>query len=291
MRTIINRAAQTGLAVLVCITGANAATPFSDAKLQSLMTSIEARADTFENKLEKALDKSSANGSALEDVMNRIAAVMEDAVDDMAENFNEKDSTKFIDKLENALVAGAAIDRVMLRRDLAGAAEAEWRALRADLNTVAVAFHRPVLPNVTVTTINPSGTVVAFGRPEITHVMERIEDGTDRFEEKFKSAVQHSTANMTDREELFRLWANALETATDEMLEQFKERDHRDFSNELANALMIGAAINRVMVRSDLSEEAHREWSSVRNDLNTLATAFGHSVLPNAVVRVRTASK
>ena len=289
MQSFIFRAGQISLALLVTVAAAPAAQPFEDAKLKSLMTTIEERADTFENKLERALDNSVANGSELEDVMNRIAAVLEDAVDDMAENFNEKDATKFIDKLENSLIAGAAIDRVMLRRDLSEA-EAGWRALRADLNTVAMAFHRPVLPNVTVTTIVPTAAVAAFSKPEITLVMEKIEAGTDRFEDKFRKSIQHSTANMTDREELFDLWANALETATDEMLEQFKEKDHKDFVNELQNSLMIGAAINRVMLRSDLSEEAHREWTSVRDNLNTLATAFGHSVLPNAVVQVRTAS-
>lgn len=289
MQSFIFRAGQITLALLITVAAASAAQPFEDAKLKSLMTTIEERADTFENKLERALDKSVANGSELEDVMNRIAAVLEDAVDDMAENYNEKDSTKFIDKLENSLIAGAAIDRVMLRRDLSEA-EADWRALRADLNTVAMAFHRPVLPNVTVTTIVPTAAVAAFSKPEITLVMEKIEAGTDRFEDKFRKSIQHSTANMTDREELFDLWANALETATDEMLEQFKEKDHKDFTNELQNSLMIGAAINRIMLRSDLSEDAHREWTSVRNNLNTLATAFGHSVLPNAVVNVRTAS-
>lgn len=289
MQSFLFRAGQITLALLITVAAASAAQPFEDAKLKSLMTTIEERADTFENKLERALDKSAANGSELEDVMNRIAAVLEDSVDDMAENFNEKDSTKFTDKLENSLIAGAAIDRVMLRRDLSEA-ESDWRALRADLNTVAMAFHRPVLPNVTVTTIVPAAAVEALSKPEITLVMEKIEAGTDRFEDKFRKSIQHSTANMTDREELFDLWANALETATDEMLEQFKEKDHKDFANELQNSLMIGAAINRIMLRSDLSEDAHREWTSVRNNLNTLATAFGNSVLPNAVVNVRTAS-
>jgi hypothetical protein len=288
MRLFFSTTGPAMLAFLICTPAVKAATPFSDQNLKPVMQRIEARADTFENKLEHALDHSVANGSDLEDQMNRIAAVLEDSVDDMAENFSENHSTKFIDNLENALIAGAAIDRVMLRRDLAGAAEADWRSLRADLNTVAMAFHRPVLPNVTVTTITTTVAPALLSKPNVTHVMERIEAGTDRFEDKLKDALQHSTANMTDREELFSLWANGLESASDEMLEQFKEKDTRDFVNELQNTLMMASAINRIMLRSDLSADAHTEWTAIRNDLNTLATTFARPVLPDTVAHVRT---
>lgn len=291
MKALLMYLAPALLATSLSVGRASAADAFHDAQLKSLMQTIETRADTFEHKLEQALDHSSANGSDLEDQMNRFADILEDSVDDMAENFDEGHSARFIDKLENALIAGSAVDRVMLRRDLGGAAEAEWRALRSDLNTVAAAFHRPVLPNITVTTITPTATLAVISKPEVTLVMDRIEDGTDRFEHKLKEAIQHSTANMTDREPMFNRWAGALESSTDKMAEEYKEKDFRDFANELQNTLAIASAINRMMLRSDLSPEANAEWASVRNDLNTLATAFGHAVLPNAVVHVRSAAK
>jgi hypothetical protein len=72
------------------------------------------------------------------------------------------------------------------------------------------------------------------------------------------------------------------------MLEQFREKDTRDFVNELQNTLMMASAINRIMLRSDLSADTHTEWAAIRNDLNTLATTFRRPVLPNTVAHVRT---
>lgn len=264
-------------------------TPTPPADVGVLMQQLETRADAFEQKFEAALDDSTFNGTDFEERLQRLADTVEDEADNMAEDFKENDTKDMVDHFENAMMAASGLNRVMLDKTLASAAETEWRSLREQLNALANRYHRPVLPNITVATLVPV-TSDFFTRAELTHVMGRIESATDRFREKFDKAIQHSTANLTDREDLFISWSRQLEDVTDEMLENFKEKDTKEFQEEIQNTMVVAEVINRMMLRSDLSQTAHLEWEQVRKDLNTVAGALGYPVLPNVIMQVEKVS-
>jgi hypothetical protein len=263
--------------------------PAHRADVRPLMRQLEPLADTFEQKFELALDKSTFDGTDFEERLQRLADTIEDEADNMAEDFKENDTQDMVDHFENAMMAAAGLNRVMLDKSLSAAAETEWRNLREHLNMLAKHFHRPVLPNMTVVTLVPV-TTETFSRAEFAHVMDRMESATDRFREKFEQAIQNSTANMTDREDLFLDWSRQLEDVTDEMRENFKEKDTGEFQEEIQNTLVVADVINRLMVRSDLAKTAHLEWDQVRKDLNTIAGTLGYPVLPDTVVQVNKVS-
>jgi hypothetical protein len=208
--------------------------------------------------------------------------MLEDEIDDMVENFKENDTQEYIDHFENSMIIGSAINRAMLRKDLASHAETDWRALREDLNHIATQMHRPVLPNVTVITLVPA-SAATMAKVDVKQALDQLEPSTDRFEEKFRKSLQHSTANMTTRERVWSQWADYLEDVSDDMLEEYKENDPKEFQKELERTLMVGEAINRVMLRSDLFAETEAEWRNVRNQLNLVAGAFGYPVISNLI--------
>jgi cytochrome c556 len=252
------------------------------APVKASMDSLEKRADTFEDRFEDALNKSGYNGTHTEDALARWADMLEDEIDDMAEDFKENDHRQFIDHFENAMIVASAINRSMLRKDFAAAAESEWSAMRSDLNHIAKQLHRPVLPNMTIISIVVAGPA-NFAKPNVKQTLEQLEASTDRFEEKFRKSIQHSTANMTDRERIWNRWADYLEDTSDDMLEEYKETDARGFQEELERTLMVGEAINRIMLRSDLFADSELEWKNVRNQLNVIAGAFGYSTLTDLI--------
>lgn len=256
---------------------------FSDLKLKETMERIEQRGDEFEDRLEAALDSSSLDGSNLEDRLNRWADRLEDEVDNMAENYKERDSGKYTEHLENALIIGTGINRAMLRSEFSMLAEQEWSRFRADLNSLAIAFHRPVMPNVNVITLIPASPEL-MSKADVKHVMERIEASTDRFKDKFEDAMNAHTTSLTNRADLFTAWARDLEDVSDDMLEEYSENDPKEFDEELQNTMVVASAMNRMVLRSDLTPEASTEWKSLRDDLNILAKTFGHAVLPDEVV-------
>jgi hypothetical protein len=256
------------------------------APVKAAMDRLEKRADTFEDQFAAALDKSSYNRGHTEDTLLRWADMLEDEVDDMVEDFKENDHREYINHFENSMIAAAAINRAMLRKDFATHAESGWRELREDLNHIARELRRPVLPNVTVVNIvpvNPAHMV----KVDIKQALEQLEASTDRFEAKFRKAIQHSTVNMTQRENVWNDWADYLEDVTDDMLEEYKENDAKEFQKELERTLMVSDAINRIMLRSDLFSDSETEWKHVRNLINTAAGTFGYPVVSTNLISAR----
>jgi hypothetical protein len=252
------------------------------APVRTAMERLEKAADAFEDAFENALDRSSYNGGHTEDTLLRWADMFEDEVDNMVEDFKENDTKKYIDHFENAMIVGSAINRAMLRKDFAIHAESSWSAIRADFNHIATQMHRPPLPNVTVITVTPA-TPALMVKVDIKQALEHIEAGTDRFEKKFRDSLHSSTANMTTRERVWNQWADYLEDTSDDMLEEYKENDPKDFQKELERTMMVSEAINRIMLRSDLFTEAELEWRNVRNHLNVIASGFGYPALTTSI--------
>jgi hypothetical protein len=120
--------------------------------------------------------------------------------------------------------------------------------------------------------------------------MDRLGDSTDRFEDKFDSAMHARVANKTNRDEIFTRWTEDLEQVTDKLADEYRKMDAKGFSDALHNTFVIAAALNRVVLRSQLTPEVTAEWNSIRDELNTLAKVFGHAMLPGAIVSVKTKS-
>jgi hypothetical protein len=260
----------------------DAAVGMKAGSVKAAMDRLEKCADRFEDRFALALDKSSYNGGHTEDTLLRWADMLEDEIDDMAEDFKENDAQEYINHFENSMIVASAINRAMLRKDFASHAETDWRALREDLNHIATQMHRPVLPNITVVNLVPASAAIMVN-VDVKQALDQLEASTDRFENKLRKALQHSTVNMTTRERVWNQWADYLEDVSDDMLEEYKENDLGEFQKELERTLMVGEAINRVMLRSDLFAESEAEWREVRNQLNVVAGVFGYPLMSNLI--------
>jgi hypothetical protein len=97
--------------------------------VRDAMNRLEKNVDTFEDRFEAALDRSSYNGGHTEDTLLRWADMLEDEIDNMVEDYKENDTQEFVDHFENAAIVASAINRTMLRKDFATHAESDWRNL------------------------------------------------------------------------------------------------------------------------------------------------------------------
>ena len=253
--------------------------------LKSSIDSLRKHADRFEDKLGDVLDHSTYDHRARESLM-RWADMVEDQTDDMAKALKTDDTQlnkqRFIDHFESAMLAASAIDRAMLRKDFSTRAETLWSGIREDLNHIAMQLHRPVLPNVTVVIINPINTTTMTGA-SVKPIMERLESETDRFEDSLRKALRSSTVNMTNRQRVWNRWADMLEDSSDDMLKDYSHNDASRFQNRLETTLMVGEALNRLVLRSDLGKDTNSEWRVVHDDLNTIARSFGYPVLTDPI--------
>jgi hypothetical protein len=115
-------------------------------EVNELIKRAEDRSDRFIRLFDKALDKSSLDGSRREDRLNERAKDLEKAMDALRREFDRKESyiaTK--PEMIRVLNTATGINQVMLNRRMGGEAEASWNALRTELNILASVYYLPRL--------------------------------------------------------------------------------------------------------------------------------------------------
>lgn len=119
-----------------------------------------------------------------------------------------------------------------------------------------------------------SKTIRASDR-QIRMLMTRIESKTDAFRTDITGAVDQSAINTTNRDDRIQNLLDQFEAST-----QALRRDYysgRDLSTEVNDVLTRAAAIDGFMSRNQVALRAQNEWSSLKTDLNTLASYYNVS--------------
>jgi hypothetical protein len=260
---------------------------FEDAAARGALDRLEKNTDHFKDTLDNALDHSLLNGSPLEDRLNQWANLLEDEADTAKKEYTRvADSGKrpdaegierFADHWGNAMMAATAINRAMIRRGFAPEPERQWIDIRADLNRVAQAIGQPALPDMTVVIFRQAPSSV-MSQSEVRQVMDQLKDTSHRFENKLDHAW--FVAMGPDQRNIAERWADDLKAATRQMLDEYKDKDGRDFPFKLEEALMLAAGLNRAFETTTAGASTILEWRQLRDELNTLAGRFGYPVLP-----------
>lgn len=262
-------------------------TVFQNALARGSLDRLEQGTDQFKARLNRALDHSVLNGLSLENHLNEWANLLEDEIDAARKVFNGaagsgtrpdvKATEHFADHWDDAMMAATAINRAMIRRGFALEAERQWIGIRADLNRVTRAVGRPPLPDMTVVIFRPAPYSLP-SQAEVKQVMEHLRDTSHRFENKLDHPWY--VAMLPGQREVAERWADDLKAATRKMLDEYKDKDARDFQFKLEEALMLAVGLNRTLMVSMSSAAPILEWNELRSELNTLAARFGYPVLP-----------
>jgi hypothetical protein len=115
---------------------------YTKAEVNDRIKIAENRSDRFIKLLDRALDKSAANGSEREDRINERAKDFEKAMDQLRKEFDKKES--YIEtkpEMRRVLDVAREINEVMLRRSLRTDVEEEWVILRRELNVLASVYY------------------------------------------------------------------------------------------------------------------------------------------------------
>jgi hypothetical protein len=108
---------------------------------------------------------------------------------------------------------------------------------------------------------------------QLRTLINRIENGTDAYKmEMQRNSNFGRTANQEDRILDF---IQKFEDSTDRLKQQADSR--RPIGAELTDVFDRAQTINQFMIRNRLTGRAESLWSSIRNDLNTLATYYQYS--------------
>jgi len=114
------------------------------AQVKVIINRVEDRVDNFVNNFNKSLDRSRADGSSLEDWLNKRARDLESATDELSREFDRRD--RWIENREEVrrcLNVATDINRNMRNNRYGRVTEANWNRVRFELNTLADVYNIP----------------------------------------------------------------------------------------------------------------------------------------------------
>lgn len=247
----------------------------TDNQVQTLLSRIETRTDSFKSVMNTALDRSRYNGTNQEDSIFEYITEFENATDNLKSRFGSRASVA--GDVENVLGRANYIQDFMSRNRLTVAAQNQWRNLSFDLNTLAQYYNvrwnrtvgaypstnypgNPSYPNNPTTGYNVSDR-------EVQTILNRIEVRTNDYR---TAAVQSAQSGNS-----LSSYINDFDSATENLRRRFDSRTST--SADVQEVLNRAAAIDSYMRTTRLNQRAINQWNLVRNDLNTLAGYYNVS--------------
>ncbi|HEY0427652.1 MAG TPA: hypothetical protein VGC76_07695 [Pyrinomonadaceae bacterium] len=238
----------------------------TDAQVQSLLSRIETRTDSFRRSVNTALDSSSLNGTDSEDTIVNYISEFETATDTLKGNF---DSRRSVDSdVEDVLNRASYINQFMQNNRLTASAQSNWNYLRTDLNTLAryyaVSWNwtNPVTPTTSTSTRSYRVTDAT-----VQGILARIATGTDVFKTSVNRALYRQ--NNTDMSNEVARYISDFENETDRLKQRFDSR--QSVNTDVSQVLNKATLIDSFMRSNRLNTAAQRDWNLLKTDLNTLA--------------------
>ena len=266
--------------VAVCATATQAQRrPYrmNDRQVEAALRRVETDADRFRSSFANALDRSRFNGTSTEDQLNGYVQGFETATDQLRSRFDSRSSVAA--DVENVLRQAAYLNDFMMRNRLSSAASNDWTTLRADLDALARAYNVTWDWTQTGSTYggntgygNQTGIAYRISDRQLDALIRRIENGTDRFRTDMGNALDRSTYNGTRAEDNINQFVRDFETATDQLRSRFNSRSSA--TADVESVLRQATYIDDFMRRNSLSMRAENDWTTLRGELNQLASAY-----------------
>ncbi len=107
---------------------------------------------------------------------------------------------------------------------------------------------------------------------QVQTLLTRIETNTDAYKRQMNNALDRSVLDNSDSEDALSGYITEFENATDGLKQNFDAR--RSAGRDVQDVLNRANFINQFMQRNRLTANVQRTWTSIRSDLNTLATYY-----------------
>lgn len=237
----------------------------SDQQLRDLATRIESHRDTFHDSLARAIDRSPINGSSAEDQLDRSLESFKQATQVLRDRVNDRQSNAA--DAENVLRRASVIDDLMMRNRFDTPAQADWQALRRDMDELARAY--AITWNWSAVSRNTPSRV---DDKQVQQLLKGIGEKAGRFDKSLGGLFDSGRIDDPRARDEIRRSVADFRQAADRLRDRVNGRQSNTLDVE--EVLRRGVSIDGFMQRYQLSTQAERNWLSLRRDLDTLARAY-----------------
>jgi hypothetical protein len=116
-------------------------------------------------------------------------------------------------------------------------------------------------------------TTTSYTRYQINQIIQRVENDTNRFRTTYGDAINSSNVDNTRREQNGDMYVTDLTNAVAQLRTRFSRRQAVTADAQLV--LDRATLVDTFLRRNQLGGQVDTDWSTVRTDLNDLATAYG----------------
>jgi hypothetical protein len=238
-------------------------------QVQTVLTRIETNTDIYRRDMQSTLNASSINNTTREERIMDLIDSFERSTDTMRATFDSRGIIS--NEISDMLNTGARIDRFMTRNRVTGRAATRWAGIKTDLNLLA-RYYSVTWNTTQVDPYEPTVSVYTATDVQLRSLIANIENKTDLYKRAMERSLDRSTINNTSSEDSINSYIARFEEATDRLRERFESR--QSTGADATEVLNRARFIDGFMARSRMNRGAENQWSSLRNDLNTLATYY-----------------
>lgn len=231
-------------------------------QMQNLLERLEKTTDRFTNSLDAALDRSSFDGTDVEDQANALVDELEYATDRLKERADDNIVNRF--DVNEVLRRGMYLDLFMQRHNFSSAAERDWLRIRSDLDRLARIY------GVTWTWAPQTMHGFALDKAWTKHVIQHLEESTDRFRSSFDAGLDQSRIDGSSYEDFMNRVVAQFERSVDKLEEDAGKAKELN-STDIRLALTRAATIDDFLKRHTLPVRTRRDWARVKANLDDLA--------------------
>ena len=259
------------ICALIMLAGANdapAQTPqlrATNQQLRTLLDRIESKTQTFQNTINLAANNDRNRDEELIGLVQDFST----ATYSLQSRVNARQNA--VSEVPDMLDKASLINRFIAQNRVTGRTATQWQGLKVDLNTLA-SYYRMNWnwnENTNSQTGYPAYTATDT---QLRSLISRIESKTNTYKQAMDNSLDRSGINNTNSEDSINSYIGRFEDATDRLKNRFSSRQSTvaDASEVLNRARFI----DQFMARSRMNRNAQNQWSSLRTDLNTLASYY-----------------
>lgn len=268
MKTIRKAAFKAFLVMLVVsgITNIGTAQFASEATIRDTVSRIQTRTDN----LQRAIQNASDRGNYRAEDLNRLVLDFESAVNQLDRRLGSRRASSADARV--VLDRAVQIDSFLANNRVGGGSQREWNSLRTDVEQLAGYYNLNVAWS-SGSPANPGGyNDNNLNDAQMRQLIQRIDTRSATFSRNFRNDLNRSYGNDRYSADEARRQLLAFESALVQLRNRVNTR--RAATSDVRTVLDRASYLNNYVDNRQLSYQTENSWSTLRPDLERLASAF-----------------
>ena len=242
----------------------------NDRQVSTILQRIERSTNTFRNSINLALVNQRVDQTRPQNDINNFEPDLGTAIDQFKNRFATRQAGTV--EVQNILQKASLVNGFMSRNRLNTRVQNDWAAVRTDLNLLATAY------GISWQWNREQGSTSQSYRlrdRELNQLIQRIESGGNRFQASLTAAFSRSRYDRRSNNVNVNDDLRDFNNATAQLRNQHNTR--QPVADDVQRVLALASPIDTFMRSNQLTNRAQSDWSTLKNELNTLASAFNVS--------------